>query len=58
MTKDLRQLIQESRQLLPVATPQQKLRLLKLLKQSMRTLEESRSSKPELSENSDYLEEK
>lgn len=59
MKQDLLRLISESRDMLPYATPGQKLRLLKLIKESLKKLsEQSKPKRIQLSENSDYLEEK
>lgn len=53
-------LIQESRPLLQTATPQQKVKLLRLIKENYRLLKQESQSLPLLlvEENADYLSEK
>lgn len=59
MNKELRRLITESRSLLRVASPQQKLRLLKLLKESLAmSTQTNKTAQTKLPENVDYIEEK
>lgn len=56
--QQLIRLIQESRSALDTATVEQKVRLLKLIKESIQSLKNVSVKKIQLSENSDYLEEK
>jgi hypothetical protein len=63
MTKqDLLRLIKESRELVKTANPQQKIKLLKLIKESYQRLREAERpvllNEHELDQSSDYLEEK
>lgn len=55
--KDLLQLVRESKSLLPNATSEQKIRLMKLVREGYKKLKESK--KPiALIENTDYIQEK
>lgn len=62
--QSLIRLIKESRELIKTASPEQKIRLLKLIKESYKKLKESREQRPTLlvetpdTEIKDYLEEK
>lgn len=56
--KEFIRLIRESKELLANANTQQKIRLLKLIKESMRQINSRKPAAVQLSENSDYLEEK
>jgi hypothetical protein len=54
-------LIKESRSLLSAASPEQRMKLLSLIKesiQSLKLLKQSETAKTKLSENADYIEEK
>lgn len=59
MKQDIIRLIAEGKDLLKDASPQQKLRFLKLMKESMRLLNAKKQPRRiQLSENSDYIDEK
>ena len=59
MNQNIGRIIHESRQLLKVATPEQKMRLLKLLKESISAVSQQKNvNSIELPKNTDYLEEK
>jgi hypothetical protein len=56
--KDLLQLVRESKSLLPSATPAQKIRLMKLVREGFKKLKESEKQSVTLIENADYIQEK
>lgn len=59
MKQDIARFLEEGKELLKNATPQQKLRFLKLMKESMHVLsKQKKQQRVQLSENADYLEEK
>jgi hypothetical protein len=56
--KQVLTLIQESRGLLASASMEQKLKLMKTIKESLRVLKENKQEKTSVSKNADYLDEK
>jgi predicted DNA-binding protein (MmcQ/YjbR family) len=59
MTKQqLRRLVRESRTLMRTATPEQKVRLLKLVRESYRKVKADTLNESHTQSNSDYLDEK
>lgn len=59
MTKQqLRRLVRESRTLMRTATPEQKVRLLKLVRESYRKVKADTLNEAHTQSNSDYLDEK